>query len=139
MVQFSGNDPRTATLKDSTTVSGIGFLLTNDSTNNKLDLTANNEIAIGVSMGESSRDADGTLETSGATVSFIPLNGTMMIASAASQTYTTGLLVYVQAAGVVGTTSSSRKLLGVYVGTGETTSSSAGDLVPINVTQAATS
>ena len=139
MVAFSANDPRTATLIDSTTVSGVGYLLTNDSTNNKLDLTANNEIAIGVSMGESSRDADGTLETTGATVSFIPLNGTMMIASAASQTYTTGLLVYVQAAGVVGTTSSSRKLLGVYVGTGETTSSSAGDLVPINVTQAATS
>tara|TARA_R100001198_G_scaffold90453_1_gene67727 strand:+ start:249 stop:668 length:420 start_codon:yes stop_codon:yes gene_type:complete len=139
MVAFSANDPRTATLIDSTTVSGVGYLLTNDSTNNKVDLTANNEIAIGVSMGESSRDADGTLETTGATVSFIPLNGTMMIASAASQTYTTGLLVYVQAAGVVGTTSSSRKLLGVYVGTGETTSSSAGDLVPINVTQAATS
>ena len=139
MVAFSANDPRTATLIDSTTVSGVGYLLTNDSTNNKVDLTANNEIAIGVSMGESSRDADGTLETTGATVSFIPLNGTMMIASAASQTYTTGLLVYVQAAGVVGTTSSSHKLLGVYVGTGETTSSSAGDLVPINVTQAATS
>ena len=139
MVAFSANDPRTATLKDSTTVSGVGYLVTNDSTNNKLDLTAANEIAIGVSMGESSRDADGTLETSGATVSFIPLNGTMMIASAASQTYTTGLLVYVQAAGVVGTTSSSRKLLGVYVGTGEVTSSSAGDLVPVNVTQAATS
>jgi hypothetical protein len=139
MVAFSANDPRTATLKDSTTVSGVGYLLTNDSTNNKLDLTAANEIAIGVSMGESSRDADLVLETANATVSFIPLNGTMMIASAASQTYTTGALVYVQAAGVVGTTSSSRKLLGVYVGTGETTSSSAGDLVPINVTQAATS
>ena len=139
MVAFSANDPRTATLKDATTVAGVGYLLVNDSTNNKLDLTAANEIAIGVSMGESSRDADQTLETANATVSFIPLNGTMMIASAASQTYTTGLLVYVQAAGVVGTTSSSRKLLGVYVGTGETTSSSAGDLVPINVTQAATS
>ena len=139
MVAFSANDPRTATLIDSTTVSGVGYLLTNDSTNNKVDLTENNEIDIGVSLFEKSRDADGTLETTGATVSFIPLNGTMMIASAASQTYTTGLLVYVQAAGVVGTTSSSRKLLGVYVGTGETTSSSAGDLVPINVTQAATS
>lgn len=139
MVAFSANDPRTATLKDSTTVSGVGYLLTNDGTSNKVDLTANNEIAIGVSMGESSRDADLVLETSGATVSYIPLNGTMMIASQSSQTYTTGLLVYVQADGLVGTTSSSRKLLGVYVGTGETTSSSAGDLVPINVTQAATS
>ncbi len=139
MVAFSANDPITATLKDSTTVSGVGYLLTMDSTNNKLDLTANDEIAIGVSMGESSRDADGTLETSGATVSFVPMNGVIMVASQASQTYTTGLLVYAQASGLAGTTSSSRKLIGVYVGTGEVTSSSAGDLIPVNVTQAATS
>ena len=138
MVAFSANDPRTATLKDATTVAGVGYLLTMDSTNNTLDLTAANEIAIGVSMCESSRDADGTLETSGATVSFVPMNGVIMVASAASQTYTTGLLVYAQAAGVAGTTSSSRKLIGVYVGTGEVTSSSAGDLIPVNVTQAAT-
>ena len=39
MVAFSANDPRTATLIDSTTVSGVGYLLTNDSTNNKVDLT----------------------------------------------------------------------------------------------------
>tara|TARA_R110002012_G_scaffold9222_5_gene42516 strand:+ start:8240 stop:8659 length:420 start_codon:yes stop_codon:yes gene_type:complete len=139
MVAYSGNDPRDAVMKDSITVAGVGYLLNNDGTSNKLDLTAANEIAIGVSMGESSRDADGTLETANATVSFAPLNGVMMVASAASQTYTTGLLVYVQAAGVVGTTSSSRKLLGVYVGKGEVTSSSAGELVPVNVTQAATS
>ena len=112
MVAFSANDPITATLKDSTTVSGVGYLLTMDSTNNKLDLTANDEIAIGVSI---------------------------MVASQASQTYTTGLLVYAQASGLAGTTSSSRKLIGVYVGTGEVTSSSAGDLIPVNVTQAATS
>jgi len=61
-----------------------------------------------------------------------------MVQSEASQTYTTGLLVYAQASGLVGTTSSSRKLLGVYVGTGEVTSGSAGDMIPVMTAGAAT-
>ena len=61
-----------------------------------------------------------------------------MVQSQASQTYTTGLLVYAQADGLVGTTSSSRKLLGIYVGEGETTSSSAGDMIPVMTAGAAT-
>ena len=138
MTAFSGTDPVSMTVKDSTTVDGYGYLLTNDSTNNKVDLTANNEICIGVSAGESSRDADGTQETSGATVSMFPLGGVLQVRSQASKTYTTGLLVYAQADGLAGTTSSSRKLLGVYVGDGETTSSSAGDLVLVNTSGAAT-
>jgi len=138
MTAFSGTDPVSMTVKDSTTVAGYGYLLTNDSTNNKVDLTANNEVCIGVSAGESSRDADGTLETSGATVSMFPLGGVLQVRSQASQTYTTGLLVYAQASGLAGTTSSSRKLLGVYVGDGETTSSSAGDLILVNTSGAAT-
>ena len=139
MVQFSGADPRNATLVTGTTVSGPGLLLTNDSTNNTVDLTANNEIAIGVSAGDSTRDVDGVLQTSaGATVSFFPLGGVLMVQSEASQTYTTGLLVYAQADGLVGTTSSSRKLLGIYVGEGEVTSSSAGDMIPVMTAGAAT-
>ena len=58
MVAFTGTDPRSATLKDATTVSGVGFLLTNDGTSNEMDLTALTEVAVGVSAGESSRDAD---------------------------------------------------------------------------------
>ena len=58
MVYGQSTDPRTATLKDTTTVSGPGFLLTNDSTNNKLDLCAATEVPIGVSAADSSRDAD---------------------------------------------------------------------------------
>ena len=61
-----------------------------------------------------------------------------MVQSQASQTYTTGLLVYAQADGLVGTTSSSRKLLVIYVGEGETTSSSAGDMIPVMTAGAAT-
>ena len=139
MVQFSGADPRNGTLKTGTTVSGPGLLLTNDSTNNTLDLTAANEIAIGVSAGDSTRDVDGVLQTAaGAKVSFFPLGGVLMVQSEASQTYTTGLLVYAQADGLVGTTSSSRKLLGIYVGEGETTGSSAGDMIPVMTAGAAT-
>ncbi|HAW75998.1 MAG TPA: hypothetical protein DCW74_09730 [Alteromonas australica] len=139
MAYGEGADPRTATLKTGTTVSGPGLLLTNDSTNNTLDLTAANEIAIGVSAGDSTRDVDGTLQTAaGATVSYYPLGGVLMVQSEASQTYTTGLLVYAQASGLCGTTSSSRKLIGVYVGTGETTSGSAGDMIPVMTAGAAT-
>ena len=73
MAYGEGADPRNATLKASTTVSGKGLLLVNDSTNNTVDLCADGEIAIGVSAGESSRGADGALETSGATVAYYPL------------------------------------------------------------------
>ena len=149
MVAFSANDPRTATLIDSTTVSGVGYLLTNDSTNNKVDLTANNEIAIGVSMGESSRDADHDFETTGATVSYFPLGGVLMVQSAASATYTTGCLVYVGASGLATATAGSNKVLGIYVGEGQTTSgtlltpangssASEGELIPVMTAGAAT-
>ena len=133
MVAFSAIDPVSMDVKASTTVSGVGFLLTNDSTNNTVDLTADGEVCIGVSAGESSRDADGTLETTGATVSMFPLGGVMMVASKASQTYTTGLLVYVGASGLaIDSNDASSKVLGVYVGSGETTSSSDGDLIRVN-------
>jgi len=143
--------PRTATLKDTAYVYGPGKLLTMDSTNNTLDLTANNEIAIGVSAAEGSRDSALAYEAASATVAYYPLGGVLMIQSAASQTYTTGLLVYAQADGLAGTTSSSRKLIGVYVGNGETTgalgangagdsaaASSEGDLIPVMTAGAAT-
>ena len=97
MAYGEGAAPRNATLKASTTVSGKGLLLVNDSTNNTVDLCADGEIAIGVSAGESSRGADGALETSGATVAYYPLGGVLMVQSEASQTYTTGLTVYVGA------------------------------------------
>ena len=88
MVAFSAIDPVSMDVLASTTVSGVGYLLTNNGTNNNVDLTADGEVCIGVSAGESSRDADGVLETSGATVSMFPLGGVMMVASKASQTYT---------------------------------------------------
>ena len=63
MVAFTGNDPRTATLKNSNTVSGVGIILSKDGTNNKVQLGAATDVPLGVSVGESSRDADQVLET----------------------------------------------------------------------------
>ena len=132
-----GADPRNATLKASTTVSGKGLLLVNDSTNNTVDLCANGEIAIGVSAGESSRGEDQALETSGATVAYYPLGGVLMVQSEASQTYTTGLTVYVGDAGqVIDSDDHSSKKLGLYVGEGAA-SVAAGTLIPVMTAGAA--
>ena len=122
------NTPRNATLKSGTTVVGAGYLLTNDGTNNKLDLTAAGEVALGVSMDESERDASGLV--SGGTVGYTPMGGVLMIASAASQTYTTGLTVYAGAGGLLTTTAGSNKKVGLYIGEGKTTSAD-GDLIPV--------
>ena len=131
MAYGEGADPRNATLKASTTVSGKGLLLVNDSTNNTVDLCADGEIAIGISAGESSRGADGALETSGATVAYYPLGGVLMVQSEASQTYTTGLTVFVGASGqCIDSNDHSSKKLGLYVGEGAA-SVAAGTLIPV--------
>jgi len=137
MAYGEGADPRNATLKASTTVSGKGLLLVNDSTNNTVDLCADGEIAIGVSAGESSRGSDGELETSGATVAYYPLGGVLMVQSEASQTYTTGLTVYVGASGqCIDSDDHSSKKLGLYVGEGAA-SVAAGTLIPVMTAGAA--
>ena len=137
MVAFTGNDPRTATLKDGQTVSGIGIILAKSSDANKLQVGAATDVPLGVSVGESSRDADQVLETTGATVSFFPMGGVHMVASQNSITYETGDLVYLKGSGLVNKTAGSDKLVGVYVGTGQVTTS-AGELIPVNTTQCAT-
>ena len=139
MVYAEGADPISAVLKTGTTVSGPGLCLVNDGTSNTLDLSADGEIAIGISAGDSTRDVDGTLSTAaGATVSFYPLGGVLMVQSEASQTYTTGLLVYVGASGqVIDGDEHSSKVLGIYVRDGAS-STSAGDLIPVMTAGAAT-
>ena len=149
MVQFQGADPRNATLKDSEIVRGLGRLLVNDGTTNTVETTDAADICIGVSAGESSRDANHDFETSGATVSYYPLGGVLMVQSAVSQTYTTGLKVYVGADGLATTTVGSNKLLGIYVGEGKVTGSALlatanstslteGELIPVMTAGAAT-
>jgi hypothetical protein len=138
MAYGEGADPRNATLKTGTTVSGPGLLLVNDSTNNTLDLCADGEIAIGVSAGDSTRDVDGTLQTAaGALVSYYPLGGVLMVQSEASQTYTTGLTVYVGAAGqCIDSNDHTSKALGLYVGEG-VASVAAGTMIPVMTAGAA--
>lgn len=149
MVAFNGIDPMNATLKDSETCLGLGRLLVNDGTNNKLETTDATDICIGISAGESSRDANGDFETTGATVAFFPLGGVQYVQSAASATYTTGCLVYVGASGLATATAGSNKVLGIYVGEGQATSgtlltpangssASEGELIPVNTSGAAT-
>lgn len=121
--------PRNATLKSGVTVTGPGYILTNDGTTNKLELTAAGDVALGVSADESERDSSGLV--AGGKVAYRPLGGVLFVAAAASQTLTTGLTVYAGAGGLLTTTSGSNKKLGLYIGEGETTSSSAGDLVPV--------
>ena len=134
-----GADPRNATLKASTTGSGPGLCLVNDSTNNTLDLCADGEICIGVSAGDSTREVDGDLQTAaGAVVAYYPLGGVLMVQAEASQTFTTGLLVYVGAYGqVIDSNDHTSKVLGIYVGEGAA-STSAGDLIPVMTAGAAT-
>ena len=136
MAAFTGNDPRTATVKDANTIVSVGVLVAKDGTANAVQLGAATDVPLGVSAGESSRDADGTLETTGATVSYFPMGGVHMVAALA-ETYTTGELVYLKGAGRVGGTARSDKLVRVYVGTGENVAT-AGDLIPVNTSQCAT-
>lgn len=150
MVAFGSADPRNATLKDAEVVRGLGRLLVNDGTTNTLETTDAGDICIGVSAGESSRDADHDFETTGATVAYFPLGGVLMVQSAASQTYTTGLPVYVGANGLAtDSDSGSDKVLGIYVGEGQTTgaallatansaSLTEGELIPVMTAGAAT-
>ena len=126
--------PRSATLKTGTVIYGAGKLITMDSTNNTVDLTAVAEVCIGVTAGDSSRTSASALQTAaGATVSYYPLGGVHMIQSAASLTYTLGQIVYATASGLATNSSgSSVKKIGVYVA-GDTTNTE-GTLIAVNTT-----
>ncbi len=102
---------------------------------NEVQKTAITQVATFVTIDESSRDAAGTLEVTGATVSVSPLAGVLFVQSA-DPAWTIGQLAYVGANGQATTTVGSNKLLGVCMGlhTGLT----AGDLIAINCSQAAT-
>ena len=120
--------PRNATMKSGATVTAAGYLLTNDGTDNKLDLTAVTEVCLGVSADESERDSTGLV--SGGLVSYYPLGGVLMVASATGVTWTTGLTVYAGAGGLATATAGSNKKIGLYVGEGTATTAN-GDLIPV--------
>tara|TARA_R110001599_G_scaffold63514_1_gene176898 strand:+ start:2703 stop:3107 length:405 start_codon:yes stop_codon:yes gene_type:complete len=100
---------------------------------NTMSATAAATVAFFVTVDESSRDAAGVLEVTGATVSVVPMSGVVFV-QAADAAYTVGQLVYAGALGRATTTAGSNKLIGVSMGlhTGLT----AGDLIAVNVSQA---
>ena len=118
MVNFA--DPIDAVMIDDKICKGPGKILTFDSTNNKVDLAAATEVALGISAGESERAAGGSMDITAAKVSFYPLGGVLMVQSKAGDSYTTGCTVYVGADGLATATAGSNKKLGLYVGKGET-------------------
>jgi hypothetical protein len=95
---------------------------------------AGDDIALGVSAADSTRDDAGVLQTAaGATCSYYPMGGVLMVASEAL-TWALGDVAYASDLGYCDKTSSSQKAIGIYVGLGET--ASAGDLVAINTNSA---
>ncbi len=118
MVNFA--DPIDAVMIDDKICKGPGKILTFDSTNNKVDLSAATEVALGISAGESERAAGGSMDITAATVSFYPLGGVLMVQSKAGDGYTTGCTVYVGADGLATSTAGSNKKLGLYVGKAHT-------------------
>ena len=135
MTYASGTEARNYTLEDASTVDGAGVLLKAGATANKVDLTgsADSSVAFLVSADESSRDSANALETTSATVSAYPLGGVVLV-QAEALTWAFGDLAYASGSGRCDKTSGSQKLIGVYVGSGETTT--AGQLVPINTASA---
>lgn len=139
MTYASGTEAVSMTLKTGTTVAGAGYILTNDGTSNTVDLSAATEVGLFISADESSRDAAGDLITAaGATVSAYPMGGALLVAATGSQTWTTGATVYAANNGLATTSSgSSAKKIGLYVGGGETTSSTNGETLILVATAGA--
>jgi hypothetical protein len=87
-----------------------------DGTTNTLETTDAADICIGIAVEESSRDALQVYETTGATVSYYPLTGILLVQVDAASTFNIGETVYVGGAGLATSTAGSNKKLGLYVG-----------------------
>ena len=128
-------DPIDGNLAANNAVAGAGYILTNDGTDNDLKLHPGGDVVpLGISAGDSERDAEGTLLTSaGASVSFYPVVGMLMVRAKANQTFTTGLPVYCGADGLcLDSADNSGQQLGIYLGTGVSTDvNNDGDMVPV--------
>lgn len=116
MVNFA--DPVNMILKTGATIKGPGKIIgVKDTTGVRLTANGANEIAIGISAGDSERSAGGALNTSaGATCAVYPLGGALMVQSKAAVAWSVGDLAYCDADGLASKTSSSNKVLGVYIG-----------------------
>ena len=102
---------------------------------NTMSATIAGSLAMFVAIDESSRDAAGALELTGATVSVVPLTGVVFVQSADTN-LAIGELVYATAAGQITATAGSNKLVGVNMNLHA--GIAAGSLVAINTSQALT-
>tara|TARA_B110000240_G_scaffold197053_1_gene251000 strand:- start:417 stop:878 length:462 start_codon:yes stop_codon:yes gene_type:complete len=115
---YEGKTPRNIELEDATVVYGAGKILKAGSTANHADLSSNASVALGITVASSSREgADNALDTAGATVSYVPLGGVLMVQCDAASTFAFGATVYIGANGLAShASSSSKKILGLYLG-----------------------
>ncbi len=133
------NNPRTGTMKSGvTSADKAGLCLHLDGTGT-WEVCTEDDVVLAVTADEQERDVSGLV--AGGSVSYYTMNGVLMIASKAGQTYTTGLAVFATAGGLV-TDSDDKagtgaKKVGIYVGTGVTTGSADGDLIPVDTSFAA--
>jgi len=111
---------RTLTVK-SAIYPKAGSLLTIQTSDGLVDLTAVTEVAHYVAMDESSRDAAGTLVAAAATVTGEPIGGVIHVLATAAEAWTAGDTLFVGALGLATSTAGSNKLLGVYLGAALTT------------------
>ena len=119
MIKMTGNGASTArtfTVKNSVTVKK-GELLTIQTSDGLVDKTIAGEVCHLVALDESSRDADGTLVTSGATVTAVPVGGVLFVACNGGETWTAADEIFVGADGqATESNASSAKKLGIYLG-----------------------
>tara|TARA_B110000495_G_C22412511_1_gene262089 strand:+ start:26 stop:487 length:462 start_codon:yes stop_codon:yes gene_type:complete len=115
---YEGKTPRNIELEDATVVYGAGKILKAGSTANHADLSSNASVPMGITIASSSREgADNALDTAGATVSYVPLGGVLMVQCDAASTFDFGAVVYVGASGLAShSAASSKKILGLYLG-----------------------
>tara|TARA_B110001452_G_C14914920_1_gene319848 strand:+ start:26 stop:481 length:456 start_codon:yes stop_codon:yes gene_type:complete len=109
-------DIRNIVLKDAHVVKGPGKLLYFDVSDAKALLGAGGKFVLGVSAGNSSRDAEQVLEVAGATVGYYPLGGVLMVQATAGQTLIPGGLLYGGANGLATNVAGSDKKIGIYIG-----------------------
>jgi hypothetical protein len=130
MVNYT--QPRDGKMNGSETVAGPGYILKVGAGTNDLSICGAGDVPLGISAGESERAAGGALDTSAASVSFLPVGNVLMVQATASQTWAVGAQVYAGATGLATTSNaSSAKKLGLYVGVGEAVPSSGG-MIPVN-------
>ena len=126
---YGASDARTYTVKD-----GVypkkGSLLTIQDSDGLVDLTTATEVCHLIAVDESSRDADGTLVASGATVTAVPVGGVAFVLMTNGQSMTAGDEIFVGAGGLGTITAGSSKKLGINLGPAATTAS--GTLYPVN-------